>query len=99
MTYYLWTTNQTLIARSVVRSAHATEERNLRVQSEGSETPVLTSVQELTGAQNGIINKPGWKWARKLIKNQDKFVRLARAFKVATKNTLKYKFGVRVPRN
>ena len=31
---------------------------------------------------NDLVNQPGWKWARRLIKNPKKFFRMAKIFAV-----------------
>ena len=47
--------------------------------------------------QAKIENKPGWEWIPTYIKSDDNLVQMAHAFKTATKNGNKYKFGVEVP--
>ena len=47
-----------------------------------------------------MVDQPGWKWARRLTKNPKKFIRIARIFAAqAKKHGIKYKHGVKVPRN
>ena len=48
-----------------------------------------------------LLNQRGWKWVKKLAKNEKKLVRLLKAMKASKKppfSQQKYKFGVAVPR-
>ena len=48
----------------------------------------------------GLIETPGWKWARRITKNPKKFIRMARIFNAMKKrNRPVWKFGVELPRN
>ena len=50
--------------------------------------------------KNKLTSLPGWKWAKKYDRNHKKFIRWSKIFKAqATHNIIKYKFGIRVPRN
>ena len=47
-----------------------------------------------------LTTLPGWKWAKKYNRNPKKFIRWSKFFKAQAKhNIIKYKFGIRVPRN
>ena len=49
---------------------------------------------------NNLLDQGGWKWARGITKNPQKFIRMARIFAAQMKRYgAKYKFGIRVPRN
>ena len=48
---------------------------------------------------NDLLRTPGWKWAKNIIKNPSKMIRLAKIFKNAKAQRTKYKFGVEVARN
>ena len=54
---------------------------------------------------NMLENHPGWKWARKITKNNKKLLRMTRIMNTqrreqhANRNTKKFKFGVEVPRS
>jgi hypothetical protein len=50
---------------------------------------------------NDLIDKSAWKWTRNYLKNKKKFQRMYRQMNLAKsrRKTIKYQFGVRVPRN
>ena len=49
---------------------------------------------------NDLLDTPGWKRFKPLAKRTKKFIRmLTQAFLPKRKNAVKYKFGVRIPRN
>jgi len=54
----------------------------------------------LFAKENKLLDTPGWKWARR-IRTMDStcLLRLARRVFKASRSDIKYKFGVRVPRN
>ena len=52
------------------------------------------------GAEQGLTDKHGWKWARKYAKNPTKYIRMAWIFKAQRKQSTKlFKFGVEVPQS
>ena len=47
----------------------------------------------------GLVDSPGWKWARRFTKNLKKCIRMAKIFASQTNiNINKYKCGVQVPK-
>ena len=52
--------------------------------------------------EKGITNECGWKWSRKINKRPKKLLRMLRinaSQKGATRKTVKYKFGVQIPKH
>ena len=50
--------------------------------------------------ENNLLETPGWKRFKRLAQREKKFIRMLRqAFISKRKNAIKYKFGVRIPRN
>ena len=49
---------------------------------------------------NKLIEEPGWKWAKRIrTMDSSRLIRLSRRICKATRNDVRFKFGVRVPRN
>jgi len=46
---------------------------------------------------NKLLEQPGWKWARRIVKNEKKYCRLLKLLKGQKRHAKKYKFGVEVP--
>ena len=50
--------------------------------------------------ERGLLDEPGWKWARRFTKNPKKFIRMAKIFASQTRNHgTKYKYGIKVPKD
>jgi hypothetical protein len=47
----------------------------------------------------GLIYRPGWRWARKMLKSNKRFARTIKLLKGSVSTGPKFKFGIQVPRN
>ena len=49
--------------------------------------------------EKGLIYKPGWRWARKIVKTPKRLSKMMKIMAAQVSNNARYKFGIKVPKN